>query len=173
MATTKGETVEEREEAVPELLLLEPEILAWLESTDRNVGNDSSPRRPRGARRRVRSVHTRVLKLKHGPTIHVRPLRNGDVDTVISMFNRLGEQARRKRFNGPKARLTEDELWQLATVDATHHALVAYVEGDRQPVAIARLVRDGDAAEIAFEVATDYRERGIGSALATTRLLSR
>jgi hypothetical protein len=43
MATTKGETVEEREEAVPELLLLEPEILAWLESTDRNVGNDSSP----------------------------------------------------------------------------------------------------------------------------------
>ena len=111
-------------------------------------------------------MHTRVLKLKHGPTIHVRPLRNGDVDTVISMFNRLGEQARRKRFNGPKARLTEDELWQLATVDATHHALVAYVEGDRQPVAIARLVRDGDAAEIAFEVASDYRERGIGSALA-------
>ena len=42
MATTKGETVEEREEAVRELLLLEPEILAWLESTDRNVGNDSS-----------------------------------------------------------------------------------------------------------------------------------
>jgi len=42
IATTKGETVEEREEAVRELLLLEPEILAWLESTDRNVGNDSS-----------------------------------------------------------------------------------------------------------------------------------
>ena len=42
MATTKGETVEEREEAVGELLLLEPEILAWLESTDRNVGDDSS-----------------------------------------------------------------------------------------------------------------------------------
>jgi hypothetical protein len=42
MATIKGETVEEREEAVRELLLLEPEILAWLESTDRNVGNDSS-----------------------------------------------------------------------------------------------------------------------------------
>jgi hypothetical protein len=42
MATTKGVTVEEREETVGELLLLEPEILAWLESNDRNVGNDSS-----------------------------------------------------------------------------------------------------------------------------------
>ena len=111
-------------------------------------------------------MHARVLHLKHGPTIHVRTLRNGDVDTVIAMFNRLSEEARRKRFNGPKARLTEDELWQLATADATHHALVAYVEGDREPVAIARLVRDGDTAEIAFEVACDYRRRGIGSALA-------
>jgi ribosomal protein S18 acetylase RimI-like enzyme len=51
-------------------------------------------------------------------------------------------------------------------VDATHHALVAYVEGDPRPVAIARLVRDGGSAEIAFAVADEYQQRGIGSALA-------
>ncbi len=44
--------------------------------------------------------------------------------------------------------------------------LVAYVERDRQPVAIARLVRAGHAAEIAFEVANDYQHRGVGPALA-------
>jgi ribosomal protein S18 acetylase RimI-like enzyme len=116
-------------------------------------------------------VNTRVLKPNHGPTILVRPLRNGDVDTVLAVFHRLGEQSRRRRFNGPKARLSEEELWQLARVDSTHHALVAYVEGDPDPVAIARLVRDGRSAEIAFEVANDYRRRGIGSAL-TEELLA-
>ena len=58
------------------------------------------------------------------------------------------------------------ELRQLAAADHSHHALVAYVEGDPQPVAIARLVREGDSAEIAFAVADEYQHRGIGSALA-------
>ena len=31
-------------------------------------------------------THARVLKPKHGPTILVRPLRNGDVDTVLAAF---------------------------------------------------------------------------------------
>jgi protein lysine acetyltransferase len=110
-------------------------------------------------------VNTRVLKPRHGPTILVRPLQNGDVDTVLAVFHRLGEQSRRRRFNRQKAHLAADELWQLALVDSTHHALVAYVEGDQEPVAIARLVRDGQSAEIAFEVANDYQQRGIGSAL--------
>ena len=43
--------------------------------------------------------------------------------------------------------------------------LVAHVQGDPQPVAIARLVRDGRSAEIAFAVADAYQQRGIGSAL--------
>jgi ribosomal protein S18 acetylase RimI-like enzyme len=116
-------------------------------------------------------VNTRVLKPKHGPTILVRPLRNGDVDTVLAVFHRLGERSRRRRFNGAKTHLTEEELWQLALVDRTHHVLVAYVEGDPDPVAIARLVRDGRSAEIAFEVANDYQQRGIGSAL-TEELLA-
>ena len=110
-------------------------------------------------------MNTRILKPKHGPTVLVRPLRNGDIDTVLAVFHRLSDQSRRRRYNGGKARLSEEELWALARVDATHHALVAYVEGDPDPVAIARLVRDGQAAEIAVEVANDYQQRGIGTAL--------
>ena len=93
-------------------------------------------------------------------------MRHGDVRTVMGLFERLGEQSRRARFNGPKRRLSDAELRQLATIDRTRHALVAYVQSDPQPVAIARFVRDGRSAEIAFAVADEYQQRGIGSALA-------
>lgn len=111
-------------------------------------------------------MHTRVLKPKHGPTLYVRPLHHGAVRTVLEVFERLGDESRRTRFNGAKPCLSRSELRQLASVDANHHVLVAFVEGDPQPVAIARLARDGDSAEVAFAVADEYQERGIGSALA-------
>ncbi|HET9242789.1 MAG TPA: GNAT family N-acetyltransferase, partial [Gaiella sp.] len=38
------------------------------------------------------------------------------------------------------------------------------LEGDDRPVAIARLVREGSSAEVAFEVADEHQQRGIGSA---------
>ena len=114
---------------------------------------------------------TRYVRLGRGPGLIVRPLRHGDVDTVAAMFGRLGERSRRSRFNGPKPRLSPPELEHLAAVDATRHVLVAYLEGDAEPVAIARLVRDGSSAEIAFEVADEHQQRGIGSAL-TAELLA-
>jgi ribosomal protein S18 acetylase RimI-like enzyme len=81
------------------------------------------------------------------------------------MFERLGERSRRARFNGPKPRLSTPDLERLAAADPNHHVLVAYVQGDPRPAAIARLVRDGACAEIAFEVADELHDRGIGSAL--------
>jgi ribosomal protein S18 acetylase RimI-like enzyme len=117
-------------------------------------------------------MHTRVLELRHGPTLIVRPLRSGDVATVGAVFGRLGERSRRTRFNGPKPCISQAELEQLATVDRSHHALVGYVEGDPEPVAIAQLARTGaDSAEIAFAVADAYQQRGIGSALAAELLV--
>ena len=116
-------------------------------------------------------MHTRFLTPKHGPTLLVRPLRHGDVGTVMAVFERLSEQSRRARFNGPKPRLRTAELEQLARVDSTRHVLVAYLEDDPQPVALARLVRDGRSAEIAFEVADEYHRLGIGSTL-TAELLA-
>ena len=115
-------------------------------------------------------MHTRVVKPKRGREILVRPLRNGDVQTVGAVFARLGEESRRSRFLGPKLNLSETELHWLARVGPDHHALVASVDGDPEPIAIARLVRlHGGSAEIAFEVADVYQGCGVGSAL--TRLL--
>ena len=113
-------------------------------------------------------MHTRILTPKHGPALVVRPLRDGDTATVLAIFERLGAESRRLRFNGAKPCLPDEEARFLARMDAAHHALVAWVEGDPQPVAIARLARTSrGSAEIAFAVADDYQHRGIGVALAT------
>jgi ribosomal protein S18 acetylase RimI-like enzyme len=116
-------------------------------------------------------MQTRYLQLGRGRGLVVRPLGNGDVETVAAVFERLGERSRRARFNGPKPRLSPAELDHLATVDATRHVLVGYLDGNERPVALARLVRDGSSAEIAFEVADEHHRLGIGSAL-TAELLA-
>jgi RimJ/RimL family protein N-acetyltransferase len=113
-------------------------------------------------------MQTRILSPKHGPSLVVRPLRNGDTATVASVFGRLGAESRRLRFNGPKPCLPDAELRHLARMDATHYALVAWVEGDPHPAAIARLARTSrGSAEIAFAVADEYQHRGIGAAIAS------
>ena len=53
------------------------------------------------------TMPTRYVPLRGGSGLVVRPLRNGDVETVTAVFERLGETSRRMRFNGPKPRLRE------------------------------------------------------------------
>jgi protein lysine acetyltransferase len=97
----------------------------------------------------------------------IRALRNGDTETVAALFARLGDRSRERRFCGAKPRLSDLELATLARVDRERHVLVGYADGDSQPVGIARLVREGHSAEIAFAVADDYQGRRVGSILAS------
>ena len=96
----------------------------------------------------------------------IRALQDGDTETVAALFARLGERSRERRFCGAKPRLSDVELTTLARVDRDRHVLVGYVDGDSEPAGIARLVREGDSAEIAFAVADAHQSRGIGSILA-------
>ncbi len=121
---------------------------------------------PERAKPRVADGHN--VPVMHAAFVNgltIRPLRNGDVATVLALFGRLGEQARASRFCGAKPRLTDAELAALAKVDASRHVLVGYLDGDPRPAGIARLVRDGACAEIAFSVADDVRGRGVGTSL--------
>ncbi|HEY7398627.1 MAG TPA: GNAT family N-acetyltransferase [Gaiellaceae bacterium] len=95
--------------------------------------------------------------------VTIRPLRNGEVVAVQAVFERLGSGSRLARFGGAKTVLTRDDLAQLARVDARHHVLVALV--DCVPIGIARLVRDGDSAEVAVEVADEWQGRRVGTLL--------
>src|SRR4026207_1862779 len=106
-------------------------------------------------------MHTRFV---NGLTL--RPRRNGDTATVASLFERLGDRSRERRFCGAKPRLSELELASLSRVDADHRVRGGYVDGDSEPVGIARLVRAGSSAEIAFAIADTHQSKGIGSILA-------
>jgi GNAT superfamily N-acetyltransferase len=95
--------------------------------------------------------------------ITVRHLRGGETEVVQAVFDRLGPRSRQLRFGGAKNVLLPGELEQLARVDGDHHVLVAYA--DREPVGIARLVRDGRDAEVAFAVADEWQGKGVGTLL--------
>lgn len=106
------------------------------------------------------------MQTRYVDGLTIRVLTDGDTRTVEEMFSRLGSRSRKARFASGKPVLSKSELRVLARVDADHHALVGYVDGDPRPAAIARLVRAGSSAEIALEVADEYQGRGIGSTLA-------
>jgi ribosomal protein S18 acetylase RimI-like enzyme len=112
----------------------------------------------------ARALHNRML----GKVVTVRLLGDGDTATVAALFERLGPTSRERRFHAAKPRLTCPELDVLARVDGDHHVLVAYVDGDPLPAAMARVARDVQdrrTGEIAFEVADAYQGFGIGSQL--------
>lgn len=112
-------------------------------------------------------VYGRDMQTRYINGLTIRPLRNGDTETVAALFTRLGDRSRERRFCGAKPRLSDLELSTLARVDRDRHVLVGYVDGDSEPVGIARLVRTGESAEIAFAVADDHQSRGVGSTLAS------
>jgi len=106
------------------------------------------------------------MQTRYVDGLTIRPLRNGDTRTVAALFARLGPRLREKPFCGAKPRLSEKELAAIARVDSEHHVLAGYLADDPQPAGMARLVRQGTKAEIAFEVADVYQGRGVGSTLA-------
>lgn len=106
------------------------------------------------------------MQTRYRNGLTIRPLRDGDTDTVAALFSRLGGSSRAQRFCGARPRLSERELASLARVDGSHHVLVGYLTGDPQPAGMARLVRDGETAEVALEVADAYQGRGVGTVLA-------
>ena len=107
-----------------------------------------------------------AMQTRYVDGITIRPLRDGDVYTVATLFDGMSPRSRQRRFCAAKPRLLDAELAALARVDVNHHVLVAYLDDDPYPAGMARLVRDGEAAEIAFEVADAHQGRGIGSILA-------
>jgi ribosomal protein S18 acetylase RimI-like enzyme len=115
----------------------------------------------------MRRVYAHYMQSRYVRGLTVRSLRDGDTETVSALFARLGERSRERRFCGAKPRLSELELASLARVDRDHHVLVGYMDDDAEPVGIARLVRTGSTAEIAFAVADEYQSHGVGSILAS------
>ena len=122
----------------------------------------SRPHSIRGGRDHV------VARLAHGGLATLRPLRPGETESLLNVFESLSPASRASRYLTGMVRLPATMLTALAAVDGHDHvAWLAAVDG--WPAGIARYVRVGaDTAEIAFEVADAHQGRGLGTLLLDT-----
>jgi RimJ/RimL family protein N-acetyltransferase len=115
-------------------------------------------------------MYTAALVLADGARLGVRPLEPGDRDAFAASFARLSPESRRRRFLGPKPRLSARELKYLTEIDnVTHAALVAVDDG--RIVGEARYATAGgraDTADFAITVDDEWQGRGLGTRLAAS-----
>jgi RimJ/RimL family protein N-acetyltransferase len=101
----------------------------------------------------------------------IREIRPSDRALLEHSRERFSDESMRKRFLGPKPRLTTSELRYLTEVDGHHHhALVAVLLEDLTSiVAVGRFVRlpeDPATAEAAIIVADELQGQGLGKRMA-------
>jgi RimJ/RimL family protein N-acetyltransferase len=105
-------------------------------------------------------MHTAAL-------VHVRPIDSRDRDAFSAWFGRLSDESRRRRFLGPKPRLSSRELTYLTEVDQVNHTALVAVDADGRLIGEARYAVEHDRiADMAVTVADEWQGRGIGSRLA-------
>ena len=109
------------------------------------------------------------LVLSDGTRLRLRPLTRDDRDELLSLFHRLSEESRWRRFMSPKPTLAPRELDYLTDIDhVSHEAFAAVDERDGSLAGVARYIRHAGtqtSAELAVEVADELQRRGIGTAL--------
>ncbi len=110
-----------------------------------------------------------VLVLADGTRLRLRPVDADDRDGIAALFARLSPESRRRRFLGPKHRLTAHELTALTAIDhVRHEAIAAIDQRDGSIVGVGRYAHVGDqpgAADLAVAVADAWQGMGIGTAL--------
>ena len=105
------------------------------------------------------------VPLPDGRVVALRPLRRGERDPLLAVFDGMSSASRVRRYLTGMVRLPSTVLEALIDVDGDRH--VAWLASEHgQPVGIARLVRDAAGiADLAVEVVDDHQGLGIGSAL--------
>jgi RimJ/RimL family protein N-acetyltransferase len=118
----------------------------------------------------------RVVPLRDGSKVLIRPVRSADAELLAEGFERLSARSRRMRFLTIKKQLSRTELRYLTDIDHhDHEALGALSLGDGRGVGVIRYIRDAhdpDAAEIALTIVDEWQGRGLGTEL-LARLTSR
>ncbi len=104
--------------------------------------------------------------LRDGSTVRIRPVTPGDRDAILAMLRSLSPESRELRFFS-RATDLEGEADRAVECDGVGSVgLVAVTGLDSRIVAQAGYYgRVGDGAEVAFAVADELQERGIGTIL--------
>ena len=104
------------------------------------------------------------------PHYTVRALGPDDRAALALTFDRMSPESRRRRFLGPKPKLSSRELTMLTDIDhVAHEALVAVDDSDGSIVGVARYnawTRREGVADLAVAVLDDWQGRRLGTRLA-------
>ena len=114
-----------------------------------------------------------TMCLPDGERLTVRPMRETDVDAMLTAVLALSPESLQRRFFSPVPRLLPGMAEALTAVGDHHLALLAFDDAG-QLVAIGEAIRDPRdprSAELAIVVADAHQRRGIGARL--LRRLSR
>jgi RimJ/RimL family protein N-acetyltransferase len=114
-------------------------------------------------------MHTAAIVLADGARLGVRPISPDDRDTFSSWFGRLTAESRRRRFLGPKPKLSARELTYLTEVDNVSHTALIAVDDEGRMVGEARYATGDPTSRVgdfAITVADSWQGRGVGTRLA-------
>jgi len=101
-------------------------------------------------------------------SVTIRPIDPDDKDGLATFFSRLSDESRRRRFLGPKPKLSARELRFLTEVDQCRHVALVAVTPDGAIVGVGRYATwhdSPDRAEMAFAVVDAWQGHGLGTRL--------
>jgi protein lysine acetyltransferase len=102
------------------------------------------------------------------PPFTIRPIEPGDKDALASFFERLSDESRRRRFLGPKPRLTARDLAFLTEVDQCRHVALVMEDPAGGIIAVGRYaawMNEPERADMAVAVVDEWHGRGLGTVL--------
>jgi acetyl coenzyme A synthetase (ADP forming)-like protein len=106
------------------------------------------------------------VALRDGATVRVRPMRPGDEPGLRDLLEGLSLESRSLRFFSGGADLDSAASYMASLESESGQALVAVVGDPERIVAHAAYIRESaERAEVAFEVADEWRGRGIATVL--------
>lgn len=112
----------------------------------------------------------RVVRLRNGAVVRIRPIRPDDAPRLIELYDHLSRHTAYQRFFTIMRRLPPDWAKILATVDYRRR-LALVVEHDTptgvELIGVGRYEpsSEPDAAEVAFVVQDDWQGQGLGTIL--------
>jgi RimJ/RimL family protein N-acetyltransferase len=115
------------------------------------------------------SAFDRLITLRDGTAVRLRPIRSDDAPRLIALYDRLSTDTRYYRFFSMMRRLPPDWARFLAEVDDRSRLALVVESPDAADslIAVARYEPTDrpDVAEVAFVVEDGWQGRGLGSVL--------